>query len=162
MLCFFAPVLAQAQTLEFQGLKIGDSIDTVKARYDGAQCVKLTTEEGELTCMVKAIDYAVPLRDAMFSFEKNQLTLITAEFDTAAYGTLRQAAITRFGKPSSTTPLKVQNGFGATRSGTTVIWERDGLSLMIGEYGETLTNGRVFFQSSKPKPDKTKQNAGKM
>lgn len=159
---FFSNVYA-AQALEFQGIKLGDDIQSVKDRYWSMRCVDISAQDdADSICRVTAIDYAVPIRDVMFTFKTGKLTSITAEFDSGEFETLQKAAVEKFGKATSLTAARVQNGFGATRNGAIAIWERGDTRLMIGKYGVSLSVGRLFFEPSKPRPDKTKQNASKM
>lgn len=144
----FASLTANAQDIvktDFKGLVLGEktSLDAVREEWKldcgtiGRTCFGLTS--------IAEARAKVTLRLGA----ESELRSVTLDVDAGAFSRVAGALKEKFGTPTRTANLEVQNLHGTTLPSVTMTWERpDGARILASERGLSMTRALIEYTSA--------------
>ncbi|WP_124835774.1 hypothetical protein [Burkholderia sp. Bp9031] len=141
---------------ELKGVMIGDDSTKIAREFGeacGNICVilrdqdKSDSEQAMPQDKVRYAGYAA--LSYVFMMDNNhKIGSAGVRFPSSGFSDVKDALISKYGKPATERKSVVQNAFGATASNEEVVWFGKGQFLLLRQYGDELDTSEVTIYSS--------------
>jgi hypothetical protein len=144
-------VCAADEPYAFKELRIGMSLEQMKAQRTGLDCKKTNNPIGDIVCTSLSPNdtiAGVQLKSIMVGFHNDVLTSVLLTFDSRSFRTVTSALSEKYGTPTSEKTDIVQNRAGATFDNRNVVWKNASGELTASERFSKITDSSVQLFSA--------------